>query len=286
MGGLVFAAIDQVPTPLHDNAIIMGCLSFFVAFLFIYDLADPVVHQTAGGTQTDQSVFDIESGVHSYRLGEKIEVNQNAMKMTDVNPLGVQITAHDVPLLDRSHAEPQGGGTDTPGKYQQTQNGDTNFIQTITLPIAENATITRLDSMEENTDGNKVPAGGRKLIPNPYISKQHVVNWKRIDTDNPPPAVYRKARGSIQINPITDLNRTNSYIPGDPVDRGNFILKKSNICYIPPSHNQFDDFNHESSTPITPGYVANAARRWENRMSSTKRQPKIVNQPETLSTIV
>ncbi|XP_062560681.1 uncharacterized protein LOC134224982 [Armigeres subalbatus] len=54
-GGLVFASIDQVHPDLHDNAIILGCLSFLVAILFVIDLADPLARMTAHMTQTDSS---------------------------------------------------------------------------------------------------------------------------------------------------------------------------------------------------------------------------------------
>ncbi|GAB0091138.1 uncharacterized protein DMENIID0001_059470 [Sergentomyia squamirostris] len=57
MGGLVFASIDQVPSALHDNAIILGCLSFLVAFLFIVDLSDPLARHRSGATQTDAASF-------------------------------------------------------------------------------------------------------------------------------------------------------------------------------------------------------------------------------------
>uniref|UniRef100_A0A182SCI6 MARVEL domain-containing protein n=1 Tax=Anopheles maculatus TaxID=74869 RepID=A0A182SCI6_9DIPT len=56
-GGLVFASIDQVHPDLHDNAIILGCLSFFVAILFVIDLADPLARMTAHMTQTETSAL-------------------------------------------------------------------------------------------------------------------------------------------------------------------------------------------------------------------------------------
>uniref|UniRef100_A0A182N246 Uncharacterized protein n=1 Tax=Anopheles dirus TaxID=7168 RepID=A0A182N246_9DIPT len=56
-GGLVFASIDQVHPDLHDNAIILGCLSFLVAILFVIDLADPLARMTAHMTQTDTSAL-------------------------------------------------------------------------------------------------------------------------------------------------------------------------------------------------------------------------------------
>ncbi|XP_053687811.1 uncharacterized protein LOC128737238 [Sabethes cyaneus] len=60
-GGLVFASIDQVHPDLHDNAIILGCLSFLVAILFIIDLADPLARMSAHMTQTDASTMNAVS---------------------------------------------------------------------------------------------------------------------------------------------------------------------------------------------------------------------------------
>ncbi|XP_055312513.1 uncharacterized protein LOC129574470 [Sitodiplosis mosellana] len=53
MGGIVLAAFDQVPWELHDNSIILGCLSFFVALVMMYDLADPMARHVTDMTQTE-----------------------------------------------------------------------------------------------------------------------------------------------------------------------------------------------------------------------------------------
>lgn len=52
-GGLVLAAFDQVPWELHDNSIILGCLSFFTALVMLYDLSDPMARLVTDTTQTD-----------------------------------------------------------------------------------------------------------------------------------------------------------------------------------------------------------------------------------------
>lgn len=59
IGALVFASIDQVPDELIDNAVILGVLSFLVAFLFIIDMSEKM--ETKGktdSTQTDTSSID------------------------------------------------------------------------------------------------------------------------------------------------------------------------------------------------------------------------------------
>ncbi|XP_031632508.1 putative cyclin-dependent serine/threonine-protein kinase DDB_G0272797/DDB_G0274007 isoform X2 [Contarinia nasturtii] len=56
MGGIVLAAFDQVPWELHDNSIILGCLSFFVALVMLYDLSDPMARHVTDTTQTDNEI--------------------------------------------------------------------------------------------------------------------------------------------------------------------------------------------------------------------------------------
>jgi hypothetical protein len=60
LGALVLASIDQVPEELVDNAIILGILSFIVAFLFLLDMASEKVgkKEKTHTTQTDTSSID------------------------------------------------------------------------------------------------------------------------------------------------------------------------------------------------------------------------------------
>ncbi|KAL7032845.1 hypothetical protein ACKWTF_007410 [Chironomus riparius] len=59
VGALVFAAIDQVPDELIDNAVILGVLSFFVAFLFLIDMSEKMSSKAkTDATQTDTNSID------------------------------------------------------------------------------------------------------------------------------------------------------------------------------------------------------------------------------------
>lgn len=63
IGGMVFAALDQVPSDLHINAIVLGVLSFFVGLLMLIDLSDPMARLRSDTTQTDNT--SISGQVHS-----------------------------------------------------------------------------------------------------------------------------------------------------------------------------------------------------------------------------
>lgn len=62
MGAVVFAAIDQIPEDLIDNAVILGCLSFVVAFLMLIDLFDPMAPRSSQRSPTsNRTIEDINS---------------------------------------------------------------------------------------------------------------------------------------------------------------------------------------------------------------------------------
>lgn len=65
IGGIVLAAFDQVPWELHDNSIILGCLSFFVALIMMYDLSDPVARLVTDMTQTDHDAQTTANNSHA-----------------------------------------------------------------------------------------------------------------------------------------------------------------------------------------------------------------------------
>ena len=54
----MLASIDQVPDELIDNAIVLGCLSFFVAFVFLIDMSEKMGKRRSDATQTDTSSID------------------------------------------------------------------------------------------------------------------------------------------------------------------------------------------------------------------------------------
>lgn len=54
----MLASIDQIPDDLIDNAIVLGCLSFFVAFIFLIDLSERMGKRRSDATQTDTSSID------------------------------------------------------------------------------------------------------------------------------------------------------------------------------------------------------------------------------------
>lgn len=81
VGGLVFASIDQVPDELIDNAIVLGCLSFFVAFLFLIDVSEKMDKRRTDATQTDTS--SIDRHFSKIQLGSTVSTVNSQINLID-----------------------------------------------------------------------------------------------------------------------------------------------------------------------------------------------------------
>lgn len=87
MGGLVLASLEQVPQELHDNAIILGTLSFLVALLFLIDLADPTARYTSTFAQTEQVVHSqnsTQTQIHNQREFKELNIPNLRMDTTPI----------------------------------------------------------------------------------------------------------------------------------------------------------------------------------------------------------
>lgn len=70
------AAFDQVPSELHDNSLILGGISFFVGFIMLLDLADPMARLVADTTQTDDNFMQSQqSETNNHQLPNRINDN-------------------------------------------------------------------------------------------------------------------------------------------------------------------------------------------------------------------
>lgn len=74
LAGLVFASIDQVPSDLHNFAIILGCLSCMIALLFIIDLTDPLASYSSNSTQTK-----LQTQTQTYPTNSRVELPEKVI---------------------------------------------------------------------------------------------------------------------------------------------------------------------------------------------------------------
>jgi hypothetical protein len=201
-GALVFAAIDQVPYGLIDNAIILGCLSFFVAFLMLIDLSDPLARWRSHLTQTENGMV------------------QPVVKLSD--PLEPTVRSDAISTADAAHPQ------------QQVQ---VDVVETGVLPRAETPILSRIQPCPESA----------------YIkhNRQPVSSDPRNSQD-----FCRAMQANVQ-----------TYVRAPTVDQDSskWTLRK-------PAFHTDDEV---ADSPIRPGYVANVAKMWDNKMRKSKGPPDL-----------
>ncbi|CAO1412118.1 unnamed protein product [Diamesa tonsa] len=282
VGGLVFASIDQVPDDLIDNAIILGCLSFIVAFLFLIDLTDPMGKRKAGSTQTN-ATDENDSRINKQHqkqlististVDEQLQQQQHQQNYHSYNP-------------QNQHQQHQQRQV-YPSQYVSEE-----FVQTQTLPTVQQPIFAKV---KQPTILNHFETEPYKKILNrstqqpPQHQQQHQqyssVAHKRYQ--DPP-----NFNDNMSYAEDFDTRNKQTYFPAQKVDQGKMIIRdyskqKSEPpkCNCNEQHEQTDEDNEES--PIKSGYVSHVAKLWDNRMrSSHKISPSKKNDMQGLSTIV
>jgi hypothetical protein len=127
----VLASIDQVPDELIDNAIILGVLSFVVAFLFLIDMSEKMGRKgKTDATQTDTSSIDRHFG-RSLNIGtvnselNLVEHDGNDRKRSVSQNQSVRSKASEVMNIQSNpmslHSQSSSMGSQTQQQQQQQQ---------------------------------------------------------------------------------------------------------------------------------------------------------------------
>ncbi|XP_058831442.1 uncharacterized protein LOC131690021 [Topomyia yanbarensis] len=328
-GGLVFASIDQVHPDLHDNAIILGCLSFLVAILFVIDLADPLARMTAHTTQTDSSSL---AGVSRTSEIEKDSLKKDVSTDTEspvylitkdryrdmIGPERAQFyneNGHDhrQSYHDRNESERQ-SYRERPEQRRHSylirdepeRRSTESIVERKVLPSVQTPVFAHVRAPEES---RRIAGKEIQYLPRydyrdrreyrdagPYSSRQQLHQQS-----SPKAPSYHDNESFVdEISP----SRRSTYVPADKFD--NEIVQisarprppppakpktsphahgsggsgsSSSGCHCshgssPPKRNGVHQPKDEPDIPIKPGYVANAARKWDDRLRS-KSQPII-----------
>lgn len=172
------AAFDQVPWELHDNSIILGCLSFFVALVMLYDLSDPMARHVTDMTQTENDY----SSSQQHRNQQQPQPQQQQpspqqqqvitpanITETDLSSTNVQNAEMIQPSIAKETIQPSKPIKET---VVQTQ---TESVQTVTEPklntedIAENGNYRRGDTIDlvqyQHMPQQEQPVFERVLLP-------------------------------------------------------------------------------------------------------------------------
>uniref|UniRef100_A0A182J8J8 Uncharacterized protein n=1 Tax=Anopheles atroparvus TaxID=41427 RepID=A0A182J8J8_ANOAO len=341
-GGLVFASIDQVHPDLHDNAIILGCLSFVVAILFVIDLADPLARMTAHMTQTDTSALAASAGRGTDATDRPI-LKKDVSTDTIMSTNTTTTTTTDPTVFVVSKPDGQNHSAPTSRNQQQVQDyreepflnrSSESIIERKVYPSAQVPVFAHVRAPEESRR-----IAGKEIQYLPRHDYRDRRNYRdagpayptnRSSTHAPPPHHHHHQQQQQQHPPhqhgsspgyhdndsfVEDIlpSRRSTYVPADKFDQEAMQMSAStgghhrarppppakplNIIRTNFSSNQssptesqhsvggdcrcsqrststrkLEDGRDEFDSPIRPGFVASAAKKWDDRARS-KSQP-------------
>lgn len=272
--GLILASLEQILPDLYDNAILLGVLSVAVGLLYLIDMADPLSRKMPMTTQTETQISTIS---HPTMMNMPIKLHKDAQTATDSYP--------PTPQMNREPSMGRGSGS-----------ADTvDFVEVKQYPEKQSPKFASVRESRLIPGGNKMAL---KEYPEPWEEFEPSVVFK-------PPSI-RSLRGATQSPDYGYQSAT--YVAAPPVDRGNLVIKKARPMmyhYYPDysttsptsdhslseihhhhhqqqqPHHQLHQDNHQ---PIKRGYVANAARLWDSRVSGKSSTTN--NKPSPLNTNV
>lgn len=305
LGALVLASIDQVPEDLIDNAIVLGCLSFFVAFVFLIDMSEKMGKHRSDATQTDtnsidrhnmksQSTTTLNSQANLMDSDENNRNNRDSMRSANARreaTVQQNVTANQQalnPFVNQQQTNDQRQNQQTftdhqeqPPSMHSTQHFPTStysedVVETQTLPTAQ------------------MPVFSKVKQPPTLLNHFETEPYKKILTRSNQPVPYTRYHDPAQHHHdpsfYDDFNsyRKQTYYQGPKVDQGKLVIRdysqhhqqqqqstqqqhnQQHVCNCQ-NHNcgENDGQGHED-VAIKSGYVSQVAKLWDNRMKSNQ----------------
>lgn len=267
MGGLVLAAIDQVPHALIDNAIVMGLLSFLVAFIFLIDLSDPLPMRRVSSVQTNTNATH-EMGIQANEQDQNQVKNGGSYARNIVqlpHPQVGQRIDKDYPRQPTLPADrrppvspPQLPLQPRPIKHQP------NRVAPAELPPRQQQIVVHTDSFPRAQE----PIVGHLLTPEKMSAQKWKVASKGAFIVDEVPKTRRYSDQIYDEHYEDDtMSRisSQSYVKTTEVD----TLPKTSMCRSNemPAKETNKEFE-EVDSPIVPGYVASTAKMWDKRSTT------------------
>lgn len=305
IGALVLASIDQIPSELVDNAIVLGVLSFIVAFIFLIDMSEKLGRkEKSHTTQTDTSSID-RHFTKAHNIGTvSSEVNLVEHDGNDRKSIYNQSMRSRTSESMNIHANPM---MNSPPHQQQTPSGhqhndskstaassgynsyhqhgpsshDENFhpsfvtediVQAKTYPTAQMPTFSKVKH------AGQYPTVVNHLESEPY---KKILNRATPNVATSPTTRYHD-QSLHHENPTfyEDFSkfRHESYYQGPKVDNKLMVIRdysaerRQQACNC---HHQ--DQHDESNNQIKSGYVAKVAKLYDDQLKtndSGRREPR------------
>lgn len=305
-------SFQQVPQDLHDNAIILGTLSFFVALLILIDLADPMARHISDTTQTENNNNNANNVTPNATSPLKIPNGGTEVKhvnrITNQQPADTFIQVHNVHEDSRSenHSPPQSNiNIPLNGNYHRSDEVD--FVQTKILPTPEQPVFEKVLLPEKRRpEKHNIPNPRENTSQTEFVTERirdqrqtaydqnnfsHQDQYHNLDLRHQPHQNYGYVKDNIVTTRKLPVNH--QHIPHQRYDNRPLMVirdysnSKANMSYeqritssnyrrnnhCPSSrsskshcrsHCSSDD--DENVSAIQPGFVANAAKIWDNRV--------------------
>lgn len=284
-GGLVLASIDQIPDDLIDNAIILGCLSFFVAFLFLIDMSEKM--GTAGKRRSDATQTDTNSiDRHFTKTQSLTTLNSQANLMeSDVNRASMRSNnvanqPSSNPFITQQQPQSYSGNIQQDQTFtgenfrSQPQSMPSTFVEDVvetqTLPSAQTPVFSKV----------KQPP----TVLNHFETEPYKKIFSRVNQQSAP-TPYTRYHDTAQHHHdpsfYDDFNkfRQQTYYQGPKVDQGKLVIRdysqqpqaSQHSCNCQ-NHNgeENEGQEQENSTIKSRGYVSQVAKLWDSRMKSNQ----------------
>lgn len=305
----MFASIDQIPEDLIDNAIVLGCLSFLVAFLFLIDMSEKM--GTAGkrrsdATQTDTSSIDR----HFTKSQSMTTLNSQANLMESDGNDGKNrasmrsnvVTQQQQQSLNpfvnsQQFMEPRqqsfSGNEPTVNFHHQEQSfsghhQDQNFhSQPHSMQSAQH--FTTEDVVETQTlPSAQMPVFSKVKQPPTVLNHFETEPYKKIlsrTNQQTAPATFTRYHDTAQHHHdpsyYDEFNkyRQQTYYQGPKVDQGKLLVirdysqqpqvSQHQSCNCQ-THSGDENEGQENVAIKSKGYVSQVAKLWDNRMKSNQ----------------
>ncbi|XP_055383370.1 uncharacterized protein LOC129613374 [Condylostylus longicornis] len=263
IGSLVYASIEQVQPDLHDNALILGTLSYLVAILFLIDLADPMERTTNRSTQTIENELNFPNSQNSMQqnssslaniqshLDYQNEItNENINNNKDKNIKSIhRVDLTPIPSPDIEAIPPNG--------YYFRPGDQVDIVQTKTLPVREQPIFAKVLLPEK-----KRPIKEKVIRPIRLYNEEYRENY--LQSSNNDDRFYRADARTHYVNANSNNNNSNNYFMNS--------CKKNDEYPGPlPEKDYFTD-DDNIDRPLKSGFVAQAARMWDKRAKRTGRR--------------
>lgn len=309
VGGIVLAAFDQVPSELRDNSLILGGLSFLVGFIMLFDLADPMARYVEDTTQTDNTYLSHQNMTDQLASPTNISDSQAVAQQTvltstinnnEISQFTQQEDANAISLEPRLDIN----DITKNGNYHKSDSFDYVHVQKlpriqqpvfeqVLMPEKKRPTIHRIQIPESNATHQQIihQTSGDKHLNNKYLyddrqldhhqnddhaTRKNAIGYqsrnRNVESNTQPMMVVRNYSRVVPTSTYRDTDILDKY---EQDHQRNFDYH--NGSYVRNEHTNHTVYRGHVANPIRPGFVANAAKLWDQ---------KVAAQHDELNTIV